>query len=148
MFKTFYSFYKFFVFFLVMWNNRKHLAKCFGINKHLGTTGVAKAYGPEMAQGISLMGDIHTLIDEYPTHELKKDLKKFITPSLRNLTHTKPYSHDGRLLTLEEVIDHYSNPPHLSETLDPRLPKEGLQLSDNDKAALIAFLKTLSDPKY
>ncbi|MEN8695602.1 MAG: cytochrome c peroxidase [Akkermansiaceae bacterium] len=78
----------------------------------------------------------------------KEDLKKFITPSLRNLVHTKPYSHDGRLLTLEEVIDHYSNPPKLSETLDPRLPKKGLQLSEPDQAALIAFLKTLSDPKY
>lgn len=78
----------------------------------------------------------------------KEDLKKFITPSLRNLVYTKPFSHDGRLLTFEEVIDHYSSPPHLSDSLDPRLPKEGLQLSDKDKSALIAFLKTLSDSKY
>ncbi|MGC6427801.1 MAG: cytochrome-c peroxidase [Akkermansiaceae bacterium] len=78
----------------------------------------------------------------------KQDLKKFITPSLRNLVHTRPYSHDGRLLTLEEVIDLYSNPPHLSDTLDPRVPIEGLQLSAEDKNALIDFLKTLSDPKY
>lgn len=78
----------------------------------------------------------------------KEDLKKFITPSLRNIVQTKPYAHDGRLLTLAEVIDHYSNPPHLSDTLDPRLPKEGLQLSEKDKTSLIAFLKTLSDPKY
>lgn len=78
----------------------------------------------------------------------KEDRTKFITPSLRNIALTKPYTHDGRLLDLEEMISHYSDPPHLSETLDPRLPKKGLQLSENDKAALIAFLETLTDPRF
>lgn len=56
--------------------------------------------------------------------------------------------HDGRFAMLEEVIDHYSSPVPLSETLDPNLSKHptGLGLSEADKAVLIAFLKTLSDP--
>lgn len=78
----------------------------------------------------------------------KEDRTKFITPSLRNIALTKPYTHDGRLLDLEEMIAHYSDPPHLSETLDLRLPKKGLQLSNVDKAALIAFLETLTDPRF
>lgn len=77
-----------------------------------------------------------------------EDRTKFITPSLRNIALTKPYTHDGRLLDLEEMVGHYSDPPHHSKTLDSRLPKEGLQLSNEDKAALIAFLETLSDPRF
>ena len=75
----------------------------------------------------------------------------FSTPSLRNLVLTAPYMHDGRLETLEEVVAHYSGPMHRSDQLDPNLakhPKPGLQLNKEDQAALVAFLKTLTDPKY
>ncbi len=77
------------------------------------------------------------------------DRYKFSTPSLRNIALTAPYMHDGRFATLEQVIDHYNSAPNLSETLDPNIAKhpQGLGLSDTDKKALIAFLKTLSDPK-
>lgn len=76
---------------------------------------------------------------------------KFTTPSLRNLTLTAPYMHDGRFESLEQVIAHYNGPMTPSETLDPNLakhPKLGLQLSKKDQNALVAFLKTLTDPKY
>lgn len=75
----------------------------------------------------------------------------FSTPSLRNLTLTAPYMHDGRFSTLDQVIAHYSGPIKRSKDLDPNLakhPKLGLQLSKEDQAALVAFLKTLTDPKY
>ena len=75
----------------------------------------------------------------------------FSTPSLRNLVLTAPYMHDGRFKTLEEVISHYSGPIARSKDLDPNLakhPKNGLQLSKEDRAALVAFLKALTDPKY
>lgn len=82
---------------------------------------------------------------------LARDKHTFSTPSLRNIALTAPYMHDGRFATLEEVIEHYSGPMHQSETLDPNLakhPPKGLQLSEEDKAALVSFLKTLSDPQY
>ena len=75
----------------------------------------------------------------------------FTTPSLRNLTLTAPYMHDGRFKTLEEVVAHYSGPLKRKKTLDPNLskhPRLGLQLSHKDQAAIVAFLKTLTDPKY
>ena len=80
--------------------------------------------------------------------KLDGDKLKFSTPSLRNLTKTAPYMHDGRFATLEEVIDHYSGAMHQSESLDPNLakhPKLGLQLKPDDKKALVAFLKSLSE---
>ena len=81
----------------------------------------------------------------------ESDRYKFSTPSLRNVALTAPYMHDGSLGTLEEVIRHYSEGIHVSDTLDPNLakhPREGIQLSQVDQQALIAFLETLSDPAY
>jgi cytochrome c peroxidase len=55
--------------------------------------------------------------------------------------------HDGRFATLEEVVEHYSSGVHRGPTLDPNLakhPANGLNLATADKAALVAFLKTLT----
>ena len=79
------------------------------------------------------------------------DRGKFRTPSLRNVAVTAPYMHDGRFKTLEEVIEHYDHGVVRHPTLDPNLakhPAEGLKLSREDKAALVAFLKTLTDPAF
>lgn len=79
------------------------------------------------------------------------DANKFSTPSLRNIALTAPYMHDGRFQTLEEVVEHYSSGVTSRVTLDPNLakhPTAGLQLSAQDKAALVDFLKTLSDPQF
>lgn len=76
------------------------------------------------------------------------DRAKFKIPSLRNIEVTAPYMHDGRFTTLEEVIDHYDHGIKKSPTLDPALEYTtytGLMLSEQDKADLIAFLKTLTD---
>lgn len=79
----------------------------------------------------------------------------FKVPSLRNIELTAPYMHDGRFATLEEVVEFYNsgvvNHPNLSPPLrtppGPGMAPEPLRLnlSDADKAALVAFLKTLTD---
>ena len=72
-------------------------------------------------------------------------------PSLRNVAVTAPYMHDGRFATLEEVVAHYSNGVKRSGTLDPNLAKHpdgGLNLSAADQAALVAFLRSLTDERY
>lgn len=76
-----------------------------------------------------------------------QDRAKFKVTSLRNIELTPPYMHDGRFKTLEEVVDHY-NLVKPSSTLDPSFLQQlpgGLQLSQSDKSALVAFLKTLTD---
>ena len=76
------------------------------------------------------------------------DKGRFSVPSLRNVARTAPYMHDGRFSTLEEVIGHYSTGVKRSATLDPNLAKHpdgGVPLTAEDQAALIAFLKTLSE---
>ncbi|MGB8170772.1 MAG: MbnP family protein [Chthoniobacteraceae bacterium] len=79
------------------------------------------------------------------------DRGKFKTPSLRNVALTAPYMHDGRFRTLEEVVEHYSGPMERTGALDPNLakhPEGGLQLTAEEKQALVAFLKTLSDEAF
>ncbi|MEN3943856.1 MbnP family protein [Prosthecobacter sp. SYSU 5D2] len=79
------------------------------------------------------------------------DRGKFKTPSLRNIAVTAPYMHDGRFSTLEEVVEHYSQGVKRSSTLDPNLakhPETGLQLTEAEKHALVAFLKTLTDEEF
>ena len=75
------------------------------------------------------------------------DKGKFKVVSLRNIALTAPYMHDGRFSTLEQVIDHYNlvkNSSTLDGSFQQQLPN-GLQLSNSDKQALVAFLKTLTD---
>jgi cytochrome c peroxidase len=74
----------------------------------------------------------------------------FKVTTLRNVELTAPYMHDGRFATLEQVVEHYSsgvkNHPNLSPQL--RLPNGQPRLTNlnaADKAALVAFLKTLTD---
>jgi cytochrome c peroxidase len=76
------------------------------------------------------------------------DRGKFKVTSLRNIELTSPYMHDGRFTSLEEVVEHY-NLVVESSTIDgsflQQTPNGGLHLSSSDKAALVAFLKTLTD---
>lgn len=78
------------------------------------------------------------------------DRGKFKTPSLRNVALTAPYMHDGRFATLEEVVEHYNSGLQPSATIDINLKSTGvgLGLSVQDKADLIAFLRTLTDTVY
>lgn len=83
--------------------------------------------------------------------EFVGDRGKFKVPSLRNVELTSPYMHDGRFSSLTQVLDHYTNAVKESETLDPTLRQgesPGIVLTQEEKARLIAFLKTLSDDAF
>ena len=71
------------------------------------------------------------------------DNGKFKAPTLRNITLTAPYMHDGRFKTLPEVLDHYAsggkNSPNKSTFM------YNLHLTESEKADIISFLETLTD---
>ena len=82
-------------------------------------------------------------------------------PNLRNVMVTAPYMHDGRFNSIEQVLDHYASGINISNpNTDWRLTSmieegdAGLNITTEDKKALIAFLNTLTDetilthPKY
>lgn len=74
----------------------------------------------------------------------------FKAPSLKSVALTGPYMHDGRFRTLDQVVEHYASGVQDGPVLDPRLRVSGggprrLTLTAEDKAALAAFLRTLTD---
>ncbi|MFO7634225.1 MAG: ScyD/ScyE family protein [Caldilinea sp.] len=100
-----------------------------------------------------------------------RDRFAFRTPSLRNVTLTGPYFHNGAFATLEAAIRHHADiegvtrydpsangiPPDLYSSLQPFAPerqlasvapllREGLPLTEEDIADLVAFLDALTDP--
>lgn len=73
----------------------------------------------------------------------KEDSLKFKVPSLRNVSLTYPYMHDGRYFSLRACIEHYANPQQ-SSTLDPSITN-GIHFNNNQVIDLVAFLRALTD---
>ena len=78
-----------------------------------------------------------------------RDLGKFKMSSLRNIELTAPYMHDGRFATLAEVVEHYNcgvvDNPNLGAPLRDADGVRQLNLTESEKAALVAFMLTLTD---
>ena len=74
--------------------------------------------------------------------EQQADRGKFKTPTLREVVRTAPYMHDGSLATLEDVVNFYANGGRKNPYLDSEL--HPLKLTDDDKDALAAFLRSLT----
>jgi cytochrome c peroxidase len=75
---------------------------------------------------------------------------RFKTSTLRNISLTAPYMHDGRFKTLEEVVEHYNSGIKAHPTLAPALTNPNgtpvrLNLTAAQKSALVAFMQTLTD---
>lgn len=74
------------------------------------------------------------------------DEGKFKVPSLRNIALTAPYMHNGSLASLEDVIDHYASGG--SEHVNKNKLISGFEISEKEKQALIAFLRSLTDSEF
>lgn len=98
--------------------------------RHLTYVTFAKFMG--VANPMALRRDVGAHVR---THRAdKKDVGSFITPTLRELVHTKPYMHNGIFESLEAVIEFYNEKSRLAP----------LHLSKSEKEDLIEFLKSLS----
>jgi cytochrome c peroxidase len=85
----------------------------------------------------SACGELRFMVKDAP--ELMRAYK---TPSLRGAATRPPYMHAGQFSSLEEVVAHYAKAEAAVEGTSEVHP---LQLSDRERAALVAFLKTLSE---
>ena len=74
----------------------------------------------------------------------EQDKYKFKVPSLRNLSYTFPYMHDGRFDRLRQVLEHYGN----IDTSTTGADVVTISLSFNEQSDLIAFLLTLNDKSF
>jgi cytochrome c peroxidase len=67
---------------------------------------------------------------------------KFKVPTLREVSRTAPYMHDGSLATLEDVVEYYDKGANLNPGLDDEI--RPLHLTGDEKQALVAFLVSLT----
>ncbi|MEM9185492.1 MAG: cytochrome c peroxidase [Planctomycetota bacterium] len=73
---------------------------------------------------------------------------RFKVASLRNIAVRGRFMHDGRFDSLEAVINHYANGIQDNDALSAGLPVGGFGYNPNQRAALVAFLNTLTDQEF
>lgn len=73
--------------------------------------------------------------------QIAEDFAAFKTPSLRNVTRSAPYLHDGSLAKLEDVVRFMARGGHANPALDPKMVDK--KLSDDEIEKVVAFLGTL-----
>lgn len=86
--------------------------------------------------------------DRYSVTGDPMDIGAYKAPSLLNIALTAPYMHDGRFKSLDEIIDFYSEGLVYSDYVHPlmkNMRQHGVQLTDDQKADLKAFLHSLTD---
>jgi cytochrome c peroxidase len=81
-------------------------------------------------------------LGRYEVTGLPGDRWRYRTPSLRNVTLTPPYMHDGSMATLRDVLLFYNRGGVPNEELDPLISPLGL--NDTEIDDLLEFLKSLT----
>lgn len=118
---------------------------------------LARAF--QVAKNKGLDVDVAVLTDADTSHlgrfavdDQLSSMGAFKTPTLRNISVTAPYMHDGGLMTLREVVEHYNNGgvtkegdpinPFLSGGIRP------LDLTEQEIDDLVEFMETLTSPRF
>lgn len=91
--------------------------------------------------GIGWGGETVDIGRYHVTHD-KKDIGAFKTPTLREISRTAPYMHDGRFVTLRQVIDHYNQGGVKNPFMDNQIIPLGL--TESEKQDLIEMLRALN----
>ncbi|UVK45807.1 c-type cytochrome [Mesorhizobium sp. AR07] len=86
---------------------------------------------------VSACGELRFMVKDGP-----QLIRAYKTPSLRGAATRPPYMHAGQFSSLDEVVAHYAKAAPSVEGTSEIHP---LELSDRERAALVAFLKTLAE---
>lgn len=100
-------------------------------------------FSDEKYHNLGIGWDTNTVdLGRYMVTRNAEDIGAFKTPTLREISRTAPYMHDGRFATLEDVVEFYNQGgiknPHLDNTLIP------LELTAEEKREMVAFLRSLN----
>ncbi len=119
--------------------NRGNCAVCHTIDAHdaLFTDGKFHNIG----EGVDDEGKFDDAGRFARTHA-DSDMGAFKTPTLRNVAETGPYMHDGKVKSLEDVVQYYAGQGNSNPNLDKEMKK--IHLSAQDRSDLVAFLESLT----
>ncbi len=124
---------------LAIFSGRGHCAVCHHVGKECALFPAGGFH--TLGVGANARGELADL-GRYNVTKAEADRGAFKTPSLRNITQTRPYMHDGSLTSLTEVVEFYNaggrSNPYRSKLIRP------LDLAPQDKLDLLAFLESLT----
>jgi cytochrome c peroxidase len=100
-------------------------------------------FSDEKFHNVGIGWDTNTVdLGRYVVTKNPEDVGAFKTPTLREISRTAPYMHDGRFKTLAEVVEFYNGGgiknPYLDNTIIP------LELTEQEKGDLVTFLRSLN----
>lgn len=92
--------------------------------------------------GVPQVGPMKEDLGRYNVTRAEKDKGAFKTPTLRSITETSPYMHDGAFKSLEEVVEFMNEGGGRNPNMSPLMKPLGL--TPEEKADLLAFLRALT----
>jgi len=132
-------------------------ANCIDCHSQFLTSGFSTGYDGFANNGLDAEEDLPAGLMEVTGKAEHRGL--FKVPTLRNIALTAPYMHDGRFRSLEDVLEHYDSGIRTSSTLSALIREAdnlhknsedriSLNLTQHERAAVIAFLHTLTDEEF
>jgi len=94
--------------------------------------------------GLKQFGNKDADIGRFHLKKVKTMNGAFKTPTIRDITQTAPYMHDGSLKSLRAVVEHYVRGGDVKENLSPNM--KPLTITKQEQDDLIAFMKALTSP--
>jgi len=95
--------------------------------------------------GLASYGEKNPDVGRFTQRPLKLMKGAFKTPTLRDISYSAPYFHDGSSHTLTDVVNHYAKGGVVKTNLSPNM--EDIKLSDAEKKALVAFMEALNSKR-
>jgi cytochrome c peroxidase len=95
--------------------------------------------------GLASYGKENPDLGRYTQRPLKLMKGAFKTPTIRDITLSAPYFHDGSANTLDEVVEHYAKGGVVKGNLSPNM--KALNLTEQEKLDLVAFMESLTTPR-
>ncbi|HLZ35980.1 MAG TPA: cytochrome c peroxidase [Nitrospira sp.] len=92
--------------------------------------------------GVPQVGPMKEDLGRFYVTKTEKDRGAFKTPTLRSITETAPYMHDGAFKTLEETVEFLNSGGGANQNLSPLI--KPLNLTPEERGDLVAFLKALT----
>jgi cytochrome c peroxidase len=118
---------------------RADCAACHTIDDHFALFTDGKFHN--IGIGVDDEGNL-TDLGRYNETKAKADTGAFLTPTLRNVAMSAPYTHDGSLKTLRDVVDYYAGGGNSNPYLDKKI--KPLNLSGRERDDLVKFLESLT----
>jgi len=114
------------------------------INKQLDDIVIALKSGKKI-ESIGLTAEQESELGRFNVTHIISDIGKFKTPTLRNISLTAPYMHDGSIQTLEQVVDYYDKGEKHNAFVDAAFFP--LNFTQQEKKDLVEFMKALTSSR-